>query len=122
VKGRSKLAAVLALTLTMNMPIAAHAQERDGEGEGEGDATPTATAAADWLVRVPSPIDLHVRGLARGPSTYDAPRTSFTPFAPLPSGIRLSKGATTAIIVGAIVVGVLLIAGIVVLSKPGKLH
>lgn len=35
--------------------------------------------------------------------------------------IRLSRGAKTAIIVGAIVVGVLLIVGVVAVAKPHKL-
>lgn len=39
-------------------------------------------------------------------------------FRPDPADIRLSRGAKTAIIVGAIVVGVLLIVGIVVVAAP----
>lgn len=45
-----------------------------------------------------------------------------TPFAMHTTDARLSSGAKTAIIVGAIVVGVLLIAGVVVVVGPGKRH
>lgn len=38
-----------------------------------------------------------------------------------PTDIRLSRGAKTAIIVTAIVVGVLVIAGVIVLAKPHRL-
>lgn len=47
------------------------------------------------------------------------PRVSF-PFRETTRDIRLSSQATTAIIIGAIVVGVLLLVGIVVIAKPGK--
>jgi hypothetical protein len=43
------------------------------------------------------------------------------PFAPTPTEIRLSPEAKTAIIIGAIVVGILIIVGVVVIGKPGKL-
>jgi hypothetical protein len=105
VKLRSSVAAVLVVTSIAQTPLPAHAQE-----------TPT-----NWLVKAPTPIDLRLTGLARAPSTMssdDAPRLS--PFAPAPADIRLSRGAKTAIIVGAIVVGALLIVGVVVLAKPGK--
>lgn len=106
-RARSSIAAALVLTLTMmHAPVVAHAEE--------------AQPAPEWLVRAPAPIDLNVHGLGRAwPGHGGGLHSAFSP-APVP--IRLSKGATTAIIVGAIVVGVLLIAGVVVLAKkPGKL-
>ena len=42
-------------------------------------------------------------------------------FAVAPEDIRLSRGAKTAIIVTAIVVGVLLIVGVVAVTRPGHL-
>ncbi len=42
-------------------------------------------------------------------------------FAPSPAEIRLSRGAKTAIIVAAIVVGVLLVVGVVAVTRPGHL-
>lgn len=57
-------------------------------------------AARDVLVRTPSPLSVPLRDPTEE--------------------IRLSKGAKTAIIVTAIVVGALIIVGVVVLAKPGK--
>lgn len=42
-------------------------------------------------------------------------------FAPVPTEVRLSRGAKTAIIVTAIVVGVLLVVGVVAVTRPGHL-
>jgi hypothetical protein len=46
---------------------------------------------------------------------------SRSPFAPTPTEIRLSPEAKTAIIIGAVIVGVLIIVGAVVVAKPGKI-
>lgn len=42
-------------------------------------------------------------------------------FAPAPEEVRLSRGARTALIVTAIVVGTLLLVGVVAVSRPGRL-
>lgn len=112
---QSSVAAALVLTFLMHAPARARADEPEP-------AQMQHAEAPSWLFRSAAPIDIGIADLARAhtPLTVGAPLRS--PFAPAPADIRLSKGATTAIIVGAIVVGVLLIAGIVVLSKPGKLH
>ena len=44
-----------------------------------------------------------------------------SPLSPRPAEIRLSSGAKTAIIVGAIVGGILIIVGVIALQKPGRL-
>jgi hypothetical protein len=106
VKVRSSVAAAVVVTLLAQTPLPAHAQE-----------TPI-----DWVVKAPSPLDLRIGTLARAHSTLSTDAPLLSPFAPAPGDVRLSRGAKTAIIVGAIVVGALLIVGIVVLSKPGKLH
>jgi hypothetical protein len=43
------------------------------------------------------------------------------PLSPTPTEIRLSPEAKTAIIIGAIVVGILIIVGVVVIGKPGHI-
>lgn len=57
-------------------------------------------AARDVLVRAPGPLSVPLKDPTEE--------------------VRLSKGAKTAIIVTAIVVGALIIVGAVVLAKPGK--
>lgn len=42
-------------------------------------------------------------------------------FATTPEDIRLSRGAKTAIIITAVVVGVLLVVGVVAVTRPGHL-
>ena len=60
-----------------------------------------------------------------GPATLALLRTSAPPALPSlqrgPMDVRLSSGAKTAIIVGAVIVGVLLIVGVLAVSKGPKL-
>lgn len=59
-----------------------------------------------------------------GPATRDVlvrtPNALSVPLRDPMEEVRLSKGAKTAIIVTAIVVGALIIVGVVVLARPGK--
>lgn len=48
-------------------------------------------------------------------------QTDVSLFAKAPEDIRLSRGAKTAIIITAIVVGVLLVVGVVAVTRPGHL-
>jgi hypothetical protein len=88
-----RLAAALVLLLAAAVPRPAHADE------------PSVV-----LVRSEAPVLVALRPLLPA-------RATASPFlAPIPEDVRLSRGAKTAIIVTAIVVGVLLIA--VVVSRP----
>ena len=73
-----------------------------------------AESAPDVLALTSEVLRSHTRELspsARSPLASTS--SSFTE-------VRLSRGAKTAIIVGAIVVGVLIVVGVVALGKPGK--
>jgi hypothetical protein len=78
--------------------------------------TPTRARADElspaWIA--PPPIELST---SRALVTTHA--SMLGTFAPSPAPI-LSRGAKTAIIVGSIVGGILIIAGIIVLSRPGR--
>ncbi|HSO33363.1 MAG TPA: hypothetical protein VLT33_12605 [Labilithrix sp.] len=99
----------LALTLGLAAPGSAHAQERVAP---VGMVAPPVGAAS----RVVSPLGARLAYLGGQP---ELARAAF--FAPTPAEIRLSRGAKTALIVTAIVVGSLMIIGVVVLSRPGHL-
>lgn len=79
-------------------------------------------APASFLV---APAEDVARGVQLGLTTADAVALSRAPLSapfltPSPREIRLSSEAKTAIIIGAIVVGVLVIVGVASLAKPGK--
>jgi hypothetical protein len=122
VKRRSVIAVGLTITmLAAAMPRAAHAEESASTPET---SAPSAEEDAPPSIAWPSTPPPDVLRLtsdvlgARGPEMF-APRHHVI----LPStgtDIRLSRGAKTAIIVGAIVVGVLIIVGVVAIGKPGK--
>lgn len=131
---RPSLAAALALLLLVEMPTTAAAQARPAVTEATPPtpasaqaqpsatittpATPTTTPPTATIWRDLTPPLRPIGGPLSLVRAESLPRLSL--FVPQPTEIRLSSGAKTAIIVGAIVVGVLLLAGIVVLSKPGK--
>lgn len=88
-----------------------------------GVAAPPAALAQEIRITSPltalTPIDGRL-----GPATRDvlvrAPSPLSLPLKDPTEEVRLSKGAKTAIIVTAIVVGALIIVGVVVLARPGK--
>jgi hypothetical protein len=97
--GRVKIRAALALVVALHIPVAASAQER----------------APLWVVPPPNEVDVAARLALASPETLVGNDYFFKE----PKQI-LSDKAKTWIIVGAIVGGVLIIAGVLVLSKPGK--
>lgn len=88
-----------------------------------GTASPTIARAQEIRITSPlttlAPIDGRL-----GPATRDvlvrSPSPLSVPLKDPTEEVRLSRGAKTAIIVTAIVVGALIIVGVVVLAKPGK--
>jgi hypothetical protein len=88
-----------------------------------GIAAPTMARAQEIRVTSPiatlTPIDGRLGPAARDALVRSASPRSF-PLQDPTEEIRLSRGAKTAIIVTAIVVGALIIVGVVVLAKPGK--
>lgn len=119
---RPLVAALVALTVVtapmtpLLAPRVAHAQEAAAEVTVEG---PLRGEARSWTtagVLAPAP---RIMLTTAETLALTAPRVSF-PFRDKVQDIRLSSGAKTAIIVGAIVVGVLLLVGLVVIAKPGK--
>jgi hypothetical protein len=106
VKYRSSIAAALVVALvTASAPRRAHAQEAP--------EPPVATVMPLDLAPITPPLDFLAVNPARA-------ALAGTALAPSPSDIRLSRGAKTAIIVGAIVVGVLLLVGVVVVVGKHK--
>lgn len=103
-KARRAIAQCLLCTFGLGAPSAAWAQEirvtSPIASVTHFSPVEASVAARDALVRAPMPLR--------------------APLSDPMQEVRLSKGAKTAIIVGAIVVGVLLIVGVVVLAKPGK--
>lgn len=106
---RSSVAAGLALTLALVIPVTSRAQEAPAQ------AVP---AAAPTIAVIPGLGPLAPRLALAGAQPLRAPLALF---APTPEEIRLSRGAKTAIIVTAIVVGALLVVGVVAVSRPGHL-
>jgi len=106
VKVRSSIAAVLVLSLLAQAPSSAHAQE-------------IRTAPVEWVVRAPTPIDLRMSSALHTTSLSNAPLVPW--FGAKPAPVKLSNGAITAIIIGGIVLVVLVVAGVAVLGKPGKI-
>jgi hypothetical protein len=104
---RSAVAALLVVTLAMDLPRTARAEEEE----------PTA-APQPFTSVVPDVRPIGARLALVGVQPVRAP---LAVFAPTPDEIRLSRGAKTAIIVTAIVVGALLIVGAVAISRPGHL-
>ena len=103
---RSTLAAALTLTTMQWMvPAVARAQE----------TRPPPT----WLVPSDGTAALRARiALSPPPDELARSRGLVLPGATM-TDIRLSSGAKTAIIVGAIVGGILIIAGVIVIANPG---
>jgi hypothetical protein len=110
VKVRSSIAAIVVLSLLVHAPSSAHAQEQ---------ASPAEPAPVEWAVRAPAPIDLRINGAWPAPSLTHASAGSW--FGAKPAPIKLSNGAITAIIIGGIVLVVLVVAGVAVIGKPGKI-
>lgn len=108
---RSSIAAVVVFALLAQVPSSAHAQEQ---------ASPEAPAPVQWVLRAPAPIDLRMNGALRTPVVSTAPLVSW--FETKPAPIRLSNAAITAIIIGGVVLVVLVVAGVAVVGKPGKVH
>lgn len=103
VKLRASVAGALVFVMLAQVPRRAHAEGSE--------VAELASPRTDWVLRSPMPIDLRLHAV------YAAPPVSA--FAPAPKEIRLSHGAITAIIIGGIIVGVLVIAGVVIVaSKP----
>ena len=76
-------------------------------------------APVEWVLRAPAPIDLRMNGALRASSVAtSAPLVPW--FGAKPSPVKLSNGAITAIIIGGIVLVVLVVAGVAVIGKPGK--
>lgn len=104
------LATLLGLgALGAGAPSIAHAEEGASPWMSRPDVAP-ADGARIFL------STSEAAALARAPRL--APFAAAGLFRPDPAEIRLSRGAKTAIIVGAIVVGVLLIVGVVVVASP----
>jgi hypothetical protein len=118
VKVRSSIPCVLVLTLVAQTPSAAHAQARESAEAPAAEAA--GSTAAQWGMHAPPPIDLRVDGVWRTGSVANAPMGAW--FAPKPAPIRLSQTAITAIIIGGVVLVVLVVAGVAVIGKPGKIR
>lgn len=118
VKVRSSIAAVVVVTLVAQTRSSAHAQAHTSAGEPAADAA--TTTAVQWGLRAPTPIDLRMSGVWRPPSVSNVPLVSW--FEAKPAPIRLSQAAITAIIIGGVVLVVLVVAGVAVAGKPGKIH
>lgn len=110
-KLRSTIAAVVVFALVAQAPSSAHAQEQE---------SPQAPAPVQWVLRAPTPIDLRMNGALHTPAVSNAPLVSW--FAAKPAPLRLSNGAITAIIIGGVVLVVLVVAGVAVIGKPGKIR
>ncbi len=109
-KPSSSVALGLALTLLVATPRLAHAEEP---------ASATAPVVVIPTLAAPSiigPIGARLPLFGAAPA---AARSAL--FTPTPAEIHLSRGAKTAIIVTAIVVGVLVIVGVVAVARPGHL-
>jgi len=102
------VASVLVLT---SAPRVAHAGD---ESDVNSEAAPVAGAAPSIDVLGVTAQTFHHARFASSPGGF----TMATMATPDP--IRLSSGAKTAIIVAAIVVGVLIIVGVVAIGKPHK--
>lgn len=104
------------------MLVSASATARAEAGGEDGpvaasEATATATTVSTVLPPELAPIVPRLGLFAAGARRGAAAEVGL--FAPAPHDIRLSRGAKTAIIVTAIVVGALLVIGVVVVaSKP----
>ena len=110
-KVRSSVAAVVVLTLVAQ-PLSAQAQVRASTEE---------QAPVQWIREVPTPIGLPpLKDIVSTPSLTTAPAASW--FATKPAPVRLSKGAITAIVIGGVILVVLVVAGVAVLGKPGRVH
>jgi hypothetical protein len=119
-KCRRAIAALLTTTM-LSLPATARAQEVESpvtvEVEPEG-----ASADLDGRITVETPDVLALTSAALSPRAPSAiARTRVTTPASSTTDIRLSHGAKTAIIVTAIVVGVLIIVAVVALGHPGHL-
>jgi hypothetical protein len=114
-ESRAFVAALLTCTtLSLSLPARAYAagDEPDGVASSRGEVSLSLTS--------PPPIFLTRADVLRRAYTPDVVAASgLRPLGPMKE-VRLSSEAKTAIIVGAIVVGVLLIVGVVVLAGPGK--
>lgn len=109
VKQSSSIPVCLALTILVATPRLAHADAP----EGPAPMTVVGARAAPGAI---GPIGARLPLFGAEPA---AGRPAW--LAPTPAEIRLSRGARTAIIVTAIVVGVLVIAGVVAVARPGHL-
>jgi hypothetical protein len=107
VKRRSTVAGLVVLALVTQTPSSAHAQERP-------------SAPVQLIASVPTSIDLPTNTAWATASLADAPSVPW--FGAKPAPVRLSKGAVTAIIIGGVILVVLVVAGVAVIGKPGKVH
>ena len=107
VKPRSTVAALLAFTWLTQTPLSARAQERP-------------SAPVQLVVPAPASIDLRMNGAWSASSLSSAPGVPWLSANPAP--IKLSKGAITAIVIGGVILVVLVVAGVAVIGKPGKVH
>ena len=117
-KVRSSIAGILVLAVVAHTPSAAHAQARESAEEPAAGAS--GSTSVPWGLRAPPPIDLRVDGVWRMGSVANTPMGAW--FAPKPAPIRLSQTAITAIIIGGVVLVVLVVAGVAVIGKPGKIR
>ena len=118
VKLRSSIAAVVVVTLVAQAPSSARAQAQTSAGEAAANAA--TTTPVQWGLRSPTPIDLRMNGVWRPPAVSNVPLVSW--FEAKPAPIKLSQAAITAIIIGGVVLVVLVVAGVAVLGKPGKIR
>ena len=72
------------------------------------------------VVSAPTPIDLRTNAAWAASSLAEAQSARWFDVKPAP--IRLSKGAITAIVIGGVILVVLVVAGVAVLGKPGRVH
>ncbi len=122
---RPVISVVLSAALAMAPLRSAHAEEigsPSSSSERIDEQTPSTSARPLGASTAPNILALTASALSLAPTvgSHLSPMTTSKLDLVAPTDIRLSRGAKTAIIVTAIVVGVLLIAGVVVLAKPHK--
>jgi hypothetical protein len=109
---RVKPCAILSCLVALSL-VTAHVKH----AHAEEPATASEPRSPILLTRAALPVSV-VQPIAIAPQVRDG--AAMAPFAPVPKDIRLSSEATTLIIVGAVIVGVLVIVGVVALAKPHK--
>jgi hypothetical protein len=120
---RSGVAAVLTVTtLTLGSPVVRADETAQPQAQSSAPGL-TPDRARGWTpIVVPDVLDMAGTLALRTSQDLEGARAR----RPVPSSaiedIRLSHGAKTAIIVTAIVVGVLLLVGVIAVNGPGHLH